>query len=285
MNLEFIASARCVKMKLEGENRIGEFRRVAEALVSRIARLEGVAGIVLIGGLVRGFTDRFSDVDIIVFLGKRNNHLRERIRRMGAEEQRRTGIDVDLEVHLLKDFKKWRWDETLRWDFSGSEVVFDPEGEVSGLITKKLSAPKNFWIRRIIVYSEYIKWYCCPPEPQTGSIAEAWVERGDLTSAHYCLNYAVDLLLDLVFALNKKHLPPPKWRIFYSYKLKWLPKHYGQLMEEAMNCKDLSEEDFERRVRALRKMWREILSKIEDETGLDQAKISRQYAVKILNQA
>jgi len=58
-----------VKMpvKLKGENQIRKFRRVAEELVSIIAPYEGVAGIVLLGALVRGFADKTSDLDITVF--------------------------------------------------------------------------------------------------------------------------------------------------------------------------------------------------------------------------
>jgi hypothetical protein len=40
-----------------------------------------------------------------------------------------------------------------------------------------------------------------------GTIAEAWVDRGDMLSAHYCLNYSIELLVKTVFALNKEFLP------------------------------------------------------------------------------
>jgi len=67
---------------------------------------------------------------------------------------------------------------------------------------------------------EYLKWYCCPVKKDAGTVAEVWIRKGDLTSAHYCLNYGVELLLKLIFALNKEFLPSPKWRLFYSYSLK-----------------------------------------------------------------
>jgi len=57
-------------VQLKGENRIKKFRRVAEGLASKISACEGVTGIVFIGGLVRGFADKFSDLDITVFLNK-----------------------------------------------------------------------------------------------------------------------------------------------------------------------------------------------------------------------
>jgi len=76
---------------------------------------------------VRGFVDKFSDLDIIVFLSRRDDQVRRKIRDLGVDKQRRLGIDVDLEVHFLEDFKRWKWDEVDKWEFSRAEIVFDPE--------------------------------------------------------------------------------------------------------------------------------------------------------------
>jgi len=271
-------------VKLKGENQIWKLRRVAEGFASKIASRKGVTGIVFIGGLARGFADKFSDLDIIVFLGRRDEQLRTRIYRLGLDEERRCGIEIDLEIHFLEDFRRWRWDEADKWEFSRAKIAFDPEGEIKKLFGEKLRLPKDFWIERIAVCAEYLKWYCCPPRENVGTIAEAWIERGDLVAAHYCLNYAIDLLLRLTFALNKEYLPAPKWRMFHSYSLKWLPENYKKLIREAMKSKDFSVRDLSRRLKAIREMWRKIVPKIEEETGLTLDLISRYYVEKILHQ-
>jgi predicted nucleotidyltransferase len=271
-------------VKLKGENQIRKFRQVAEGLVSKMSSFEGVTGIVFIGGLVRGFADKFSDLDIIVFLTRRDEQLRRQISDLGLDEQRRLGIDVDLEVHFLEDFKKWNWDEVDKWEFSRAEIVFDPKGEIKKVFSEKLRVPKDFWIKRIVVCGEYLKWYCCPPREEVGTVAESWIERGDLVAAHYCLNYAVDLLLRMVFALNREFLPAPKWRIFYSYGLKWLPENYRRLLGEAMLVKSFSVKDFSRRLGAVRELWCGILPKIREETGLTTELISKYYVEKVLHQ-
>jgi predicted nucleotidyltransferase len=272
-------------VKLKGENQIRKFRQVAEGLVSKICSFEGVAGIVFIGGLVRGFADKFSDVDIIVFLSRRDEQVRRRIRGLGVDEQRRLGVDVDLEVHFLEDFERWKWDEVDKWEFSRAEIVFDPKGEVKKVFGAKLRVPKDFWIKRIVICGEYVKWYCCPPKSDVGTVAECWIERGDLVAAHYCLNYAVDLLVRVVFALNREFLPAPKWRIFYSYGLKWLPGNYKRLLGEALLVKSFSVKDFKRRLGAVRELWCGILPKIREETGLTTELISKYYVEKVLHQA
>jgi len=271
-------------VKLKGENRIRKFRRVADGLVSKIASYEGVAGIVFVGGLVRGFADKFSDLDIMVFLSKRDEQLRRQIYDLGLDEERRSGIDVDLEVHFLEDFKRWRWDDTDKWDFSKARIVFDREGEVRKVFDEKLRVSTDFWVRRIAVCAEYLKWYCCPPREGVGTVSESWIDRGDLLSAHYCLNYAVDEFLKLIFALNREFLPAPKWRIFYSYRLTWLPEDYKELIEEAIVVKNLSVKEFHRRLKASRKLWHKTLPKAEDETGLTMDQLTKYYVEKILHQ-
>jgi predicted nucleotidyltransferase len=224
-------------VKLKGENRIRMFRRIAEQNAAKIASYKGVTGIVFTGGLVRGFMDKFSDLDIIVFLDRRDEKLRKRIYSLGLKEGKRSHIDIDLEVHFLEDFKKWKWDEVDKWEFSRAKIVFDPEGKINEVFREKLRLSKDFWIKRIVVCAEYLKWYCCPPREEVGTVAESWIERGDWVAAHYCLNYAVDLLIRITFALNRESLPAPKWRMFYFYSLKWLPQGYNELIKEAMSLK------------------------------------------------
>jgi predicted nucleotidyltransferase len=266
--------------ELEGENRIEEFRHLAETLVSKIAPFKGVAGIVLIGGLARGFADRYSDVDTIVLLRREDKALREEIWKVGAHLQRQTSIDMDVEVHFLDNFKKHRWSEMTRWDFSHAQIVYDTNGEIKKLLNRKLKVGESFWREHIVVYGEYLKWYCCPPKEDMGTMTETWIERGDLASAHFCLNYSIDLIVRMTFALNKEFLPPPKWMLFYSYNLKWLPDDYRKLFEEALTVKSLSVSDLKRRLKTLRKMWREILPVIRSQTGLTPESISKEYLKK-----
>jgi predicted nucleotidyltransferase len=273
-----------MKPKLKGKNQIRLFRATAEKLVSKIAAHDSVAGIVLLGGVVRGFTDKSSDLDIIVFLNTKDEQLRMQIYNVGLEERKRSALDIDLEVHSLQHFKKWKWNETDRWDFSHAKIVFDPEGEIKKMFEAKLNLPREFWVRRIAMCGEYLKWYCCPSKEGIGTIAETWIDRGDLLSSHYSLNCALELLLNAIFALNEEFLPPPKWRIFYLYKLKWLPENYRELLKEAFRVSNLSQKDFIRRLAVIRKLWHEILPRIGEKTELTPEKMSKYYVEKILRQ-
>jgi predicted nucleotidyltransferase len=274
-----------VMVELLGENQIEKFKGIAQKLVSKIISFKAVTGIIFIGGLARGFADKYSDVDILVFLDKKDENLRKQIRKIGSTEQQRSHVDIDLEIHFLQDFKKQKWNEISRWDFSYAKIVYDPQGKIKKSFNKNLHIPKNFWTKRIVVYGEYLKWYCCPPEENPETMIDAWIARCDLISAHYCVNYAFDLMLSILFALNKEFLPPQKWRIFYSHSLKWLPKDYNKLVEETLTVKNLSKPDLDRRLQALRTMWQQILLKLKSETGLTPELISKYYVEKVLHQA
>lgn len=269
---------------LKGSNQIREFRKIAEKIMGKLVKNEAVSGIIFLGGLARGFTDKYSDVDILVLMNKKDKRLKREIQRIAAEEHSLSGLDIDLEAHFLGDFERKRWNEMDKWDFSHAEIVYDVNGEIQDLITRKVRVSKGFWLKRIVVCGEHLKWYCCPPREDVGTITEAWIERGDLTSAHYCLNYSIDLMIQMIFALNRELLPPPKWVLFYSYGLKWLPKNFKRLVEEALTAKELTTAELNRRLRILRRMWLDVLPKIRDETGLTPELLSKQYVAMVLHQ-
>ncbi len=270
--------------KLKGKNCIKKHRQIAEALTSKIVQHKDVVGVLYIGGLARGFADKHSDIDVIALLTDKNENLRNRLKQIGSDEQKRTGIDIDLEVHFFDDFKNRKWTELNKWDFSHAEIAHDPEGRVKHLFKEKLKVSKAFWLKRIVVFGEYLEWYCCPPEEGVGTMVEAWIDRSDMLSAHYCLNYSIDLIIKIIFALNKEYVPPQKWRIHYSYDLKWLPQGYKKLLKDATAIRSLTKCDLQRRLKATRKMWSEMLLKIEEETGLTPATISKCYVEKVLRQ-
>ncbi len=95
--------------KLKGRNRIARFRRAAEELASKIAVHNEVAGIIFIGGLVRGFADEFSDIDIVVLLKRKNENLRKKLVKLWLYKERLSNIEIDFEIHSIEDFKKQTW--------------------------------------------------------------------------------------------------------------------------------------------------------------------------------
>jgi len=270
---------------LQGENEIVRLRQIADKLAADISRFQNVTGVIFMGGLARGFMDKYSDIDIIALLDKENSFVRKQVKQASSEEQKNAAVDIDVEVHTLAAYTKKKWNEIDRWSFSKANVVFDPNGTVRRLLDEKLCISSELWIKRIAVCSEYLKWYCCPAIESAKSMAEAWIDRDDLSSAHYCLSYSLDTMLRLIFALNNEFVPPAKWKLFYSYSLQWLPTNYEKLLKEAMTIRAFSEDDCRRRISALKKLWSSILPEIEEKTGLNLEKLSKHYVEKVLRQS
>lgn len=220
------------------------------------------------GGLARGFLDEYSDLDIVVLLSKRDARLRREVVSMGREEARAAGVDVDLEVHSLTDFKRLRRDDNRRWECSKAAVVYDRRGRTREAVSSIVSVPEGFWVDRVVGDWAYFQWCVANPDAPK-SIAEICVDRGDLLGAHYCVNYSVDLLLELVYALNRGFLPPQKWRIAYLDELAWKPNGLDDALRESMMVLDLGPRDLKRRVGAMKRLHRPLGQKVRRFTGLD----------------
>ena len=55
-------------------------------------------------------------------------------------------------------------------------------------------------------------------------------------------------------------------------------------MDEALRVAELTEKDLQRRLKAMQKMWTEIVLKIEEFTGLSPQQLQEYYVSRILHQ-
>lgn len=250
-------------------NRYRELRPRAEDLSRRIASLKGVEGVAFMGGLARGYLDESSDVDIVVLLGRRDSRLKAKIQGMGSVESPHLGGDVDLEVHTLRGFERLERDDNRRWECSHAEVVHDVGGRTARLFLQVSSVPESFWVDRVVGDWMYFQWCVANPDAPK-SIAEICMDRGDPLGAHYTVNYAMDLLLELVYALNREFLPPPKWRFACLQELRWRPRGSERALQEAMLVHDLGRKDLSRRLSALSSLHAPLKARVKKSTGLSE---------------
>jgi len=238
-----------------GSGRLADALAVAEEFASRFIR-DGVVGIVFLGGVARGYFDKFSDIDIIVFK-RRGVDLGVR----AEYEFEYKGFVIDYEVMDYEDFVGSEWDMERRWAFSDVKIFYDPEGRIKSLIDEKtcLGDEEKRWL--IIEGVTQSEWYC-------NVVSESWVYRNDMVSAHYCINIALDELIKALFMLNDKLLPAYKWRIYLVQHLGWLPEKFNEKLREVLSIKDFSIEELERRRDALNYVWRQVLPRAEKEVGM-----------------
>lgn len=257
-------------------NRYRELRPVAVDLSRRIASREGVEGVMFMGGLARGYLDDWSDADIVVLLSKSSPRSRAVIQEMGRADSPHLGGDVDLEVHTLRGYRRLERDDNRRWECSHAEVVFDRRGRAARLLAEVTKVPDAFWKDRIVGDWTYLQW-CVANPAAPKSIAEICMDRGDSMGAHYIVDYSLGLLLELVYALNREFLPPPKWRFAYLGDLGWKPRGFEVALRDAMLVRDIGRKDLLRRLRAMGSLHGPLQARVAKVAGLGEKELWERF--------
>ena len=266
---------------LHGENRIESFKRIADEIVKSISHFSSVEGILYIGGLTRNFADKYSDLDMVVLFNNDDPFAKDFLTSLSAQHEDRSGLEIDIEIYFLEDYLNQEWNEYTKWDLSHAIYAFDRQGEVKKQFDKKLHLDDNDWRRRLAHPLVYLSWYCCPTEDYIPSMIDLWHDRGHLISAQYSVNYGIDLILESLYAVNRSFLPAPKWRLFYTHELDWLPTDFEKEMTEALLVKELTEEDTRRRAAHITKLNGEISIRAEEEFELNRDKIRKIYIADV----
>lgn len=268
---------------MKGNNRIGMFKEAGTEIVRRLSEFDSVVGALFTGGIARRFTDKYSDVDVLLFVEHEDATVRSSVWPLAEEIEHRFSVETDIEVHVLDEYMQRDWDEYLKWDLSNSMVVFDKDGRLSELLKKKLEVTEEDWRLRVAKTMIYISWYCFPEEEHMPSMIDLWSDRGDPASAQYAVVYTLESIVELLYTLNRSFLPAPKWRIYNISQLTWLPKNYVDALRDAMLIREISVKDARRRARALAPIWHEMLNRIHEEFGMDFQVATSLYLGKVLH--
>lgn len=203
-----------------------------------------VVGILLTGGLARGFADHFSDIDIEVFFPN--------------EDRAKPTASKGLDNHCLPqgnfieftrhNFKEWMnprnepriWTMANRWDKSNARILHDPEGKIARMLQIKLVFRRDERRRLQSQARNNSIWLA-------KGVANSWAKRGDLAAAHHAVNCGIDLLLDYLFLKNGRFIPHAKWKLFLGQQLPTLPQQFAERIGEALLVKELTPDDLSRR--------------------------------------
>ncbi|AKC64206.1 Uncharacterised protein [Clostridium sporogenes] len=237
-------------VNLKSENKINDFMLVLQNNIKKFESLEGVIGITLNGGMSRGYADYLSEIDIVIYLDKRNYELWN-----NGKSPIPIGITMfkkclyDIKILNLEEEKQKSWDSVALWDLSYAKVLYDPNGEIKKLISDKLM------IKTEPLQAEGLLFGCWWYFRLAGDI---WIHRGDIIQGHYMLNSAVTKLIEALFIANGEYIPHEKWIIHFSRTLPWTPIQWNKRLLEAMSTGDLSLESLIKRQSIIEKLWEEV---------------------------
>lgn len=223
-----------------------------EPVVQEIRKHPEVIGVLLTGGLARGFADEFSDVDVEVFL--KQPELRKWEKSSPIELNQKIGDnEVEIELFDFDDYAnpandQFNWTMENRWDKSQAKILHDLGGEMAGLLKDKVIFREGELEKERNRNHRYAYWFGV-------MLTESWLARGDEVSAQTSLNTAIEHLVNYLFLKNGQFVPHRKWKFFYVRDLPNLPKDFDRKLEELT----LTKTEFVSRV----SLFREVLSTAE----------------------
>jgi len=236
------------------KDKLVEATKIAEEFASRYKQ-EGIVGIVFLGGIARGYFDKFSDIDVSIV---REKHAKIKPKQ---EEIKYKGFLIDYAISTYEEWSKEDWNMEARWTFSCAKIFYDPKEKIKEVLNEKVplkEKERRWFMIEGMTQSDY---FC-------NRVSKSWIYRGDILSAHNSINAALDDFFKALFALNNELIPSTKWKIYLSKNLKWLPKKFNESLNEILLIKDFSIEELQRRRKALNYLWKQTLPKAEKEIGM-----------------
>lgn len=226
---------------------------------------EQVAGIMLDGGMSRGYADELSEIDVVVFV-------HEQAFEAYSKKKTPCALGITMIDGQLYDVKMLNYEKELAkeyegvalWDLSYAEILYDPQEELQKLFDKQLKTKVEAEMAGGMMF--HVWW--------TYRLAgDIWIKREDALQGHYCLNDAIKPLISALFIANGEYLPHDKWLIHMSRTLSWKPDNYDELLSKILDTGDMSMESLVSRQKSIELLWQRIDAKLCEQvsfqTGLN----------------
>jgi hypothetical protein len=207
---------------ISSPNEYDAYFRQAQQFAERFAGCEGVVGVLLTGGVARGYADHCSELDLAVYLTRPqfNDWTCRGLALFPEGDFCLDGWQVDFDYFCYEDEMETEWEHTKRWDRSYDVVLHDPQGLMGEILARKAilteEEKQRLTSHHLVLYGEY---FC-------NLVVPSWLHRGDLLAAHHCLNTTLDSLIKAVFLANDELIPFDKWTLNLSYTLPWTPRDW-----------------------------------------------------------
>lgn len=247
----------------QAPNLAPEYLERARELARRFAVLEGVVGVALAGGLTLGQADRYSDIDLAVYL--RHRTLQTWL--LGAAplpegESLYHGLRLDLTYRDYAEEMARPWGPAERWQIAAAEILYDPEGLLAELFREKAGAPEIERRRHLL---DELR----AAEEILDRIVPAWLYRGDAPAAHHVLNLALRHLLSAIYLINDRPVPTDRWLVHLAPDLPWQPERWEERLAQAMTVSEPDNREATRRRHVLTGLLRECWAQVAPANAAD----------------
>lgn len=239
---------------------------------SKLARIDSVKGVLLVGSASLGYADSGSDVDMEVLVTE------EFYKKAGTaveECESYKGVDISWEwmtfEELEETLKGWKNDVDL-WVYSRARILYDPERELENLFAKYRRYLEKIWREKLFQY-----WYFATGNaPYYSGKA---LQRNDLMTAQLYLTQAMEYYTALIFILNEHFVPYRKWRLKEFDKLTYKPKNYKENFRKILTTTGWTGKEFEIKQSIIDNLVSELEKKLKA-VGIIEEKLKNPWKFK-----
>lgn len=240
---------------------------------SRLAKVEGVVGVLLVGSASFGCADSSSDVDLEVIA---TEELCQKVGTTVEGFEVYKGVDVSWEWMTFEELedalKDWKNDVDL-WVYEKSKILYDPRRELKRLLAKYRRYPKRVWLEKLFLY-----WYYATGNAPYDSGRA--LERDDMMTAQLYLTEAMEYYTALIFILNERFVPYRKWRFKEFEKLTYQPEDYKENFEQVLATAEWAKKEFEIKQGIINSLVSELGQKLRD-AGIPEEKLKHPWKFKV----
>jgi hypothetical protein len=261
-------------------------RRDLLLVIERLLRPEAsVQSVVAVGSIAANTASPGSDIDALVFMQPIEEHIvpaesiwcpwDDSFHSIFTPDARvqEEGIQLDLK---LCDLSQWQhngaiWDDGQRAGLTNAWVAFDRAGDATALIEVQTRYGDDDRLRhldRAIIALENLLLHDAP--------ARAWDNHGSLV-AFDRLHAAADVLVQALFALNRRWLPWRERRMTHLLQLPWLPASFEQRALTAFNASTLDRAGFDAQAAMLNALFAEVLAELRRDSAYDEHPIDEAF--------
>lgn len=246
-------------VRLSTENHLEELLAVLRRHLGRFLAFGEVVGILLSGGLARGYADHLSEIDLIIFVTSEQYARFKREKTpipLGITKIEGYLYDIKLEDYSAALAREYSMDAL--WDLSYAQILYDPQGQLGELIKAKLTQPPDVSLAAGFLFEAW--WHY----KLAGDI---WRHRKDVAQGHYVLNKAVKPLLSALFVACGEYVPHDKWLVHMSRTLPGRPEGWEELLQAALSTGAFDLASLAARQAALDTIWNAVDAKLRRQTG------------------
>lgn len=247
-------------VKLDSENIVEKLLSELKKNMSRILSFDEIIGVMLDGGLSRGYGDHLSEIDVVIYLNKEQflNYKKNKTP-VPLGITKIDGYLYDIKIENYEDVLKRDFDMVALWDMSYGKVIYDPNNKLTELIKEKLSKPINRSQAEGLMFNAWWSYRLA---------GDIWINRNDITQGHFVLNNAIKPLISALFIANDEYIPHDKWIIHMSRTLDWKPGNWDDILVNIFSTGNFDLQSLISRQEIIHKLWTIIDIKLKEKIDL-----------------